>query len=267
MLVRIISGIIGAAVLVGILLAGELAVSIAIAVAALIALYEMYKSVGAVKNPFIFLWGAGMAGVLPFLKGNHDHIILAVVLYTILMLVTMLFNHEKIKVEDMAKVYCLTIYITLFISCIAYIRGMEKGNFLIWVVIIGSFASDIFAYFVGVFFGKHKLCPKISPKKTIEGSIGGIAGTALCFVIYGYVVSKYFHCDVDYTQLVVLGVIAAAISQIGDLTASVIKRQYGIKDYGKLMPGHGGIMDRCDSLIFVAPVVYMYLTFVDKILL
>ncbi len=266
MLVRIISGIVGAAVLVGILLAGQMAVEIAVAAAALIALYEMYRSVGVVKNPVVLLLGGIMAVVLPLMGGNHSLIFLLVILYTIAMLAAMLFNHEKIKVEDMAKTYCLTLYITLFISCIAYIRGMENGASLIWIVLIGSFASDIFAYFVGVFLGKHKLCPKISPKKTIEGAVGGIVGTALCFVLYGVVLSTFLAYDVSYLQLIILGVIAAAISQLGDLTASVIKRQYGIKDYGNLMPGHGGIMDRCDSLIFVAPVVYLYLTFVGSVL-
>ena len=266
MLTRIISGVVGAVVLILILLLGETAVNLAVAVAGIIALYEMYKSVGAVKNIWMLLYGAILALVLPFMDGSFGGIFLMVVLYTVAMFVTMLFNHETVSVEAMSKTYCLTLYITLFMSCIAYIRGMDDGASLIWVVIIGSFASDIFAYFTGVFLGKHKLCPKISPKKTIEGSVGGIVGTALCFVLYGVVLSTFLAFKVKYLQLIILGVIAAAISQIGDLIASIIKRQYGIKDYGNIMPGHGGIMDRCDSLMFVAPVVYIYLTFIGNIL-
>jgi len=266
MLVRIISGVIGAIVLICILLAGEAAVSLAVAVASVIALYEMYKSVGAVKNIWMLLYGVILAVMLPFMDGNHSGVFLMVVLYTVAMFVTMLISHETVSVEEMAKTYCLTLYITLFMSCIAYIRGMDDGASLIWAVIIGAFASDIFAYFTGVFLGRHKLCPKISPKKTIEGSIGGIVGTALCFVLYGVVLSTFLAFKVSYLQLIILGVIAAAISQLGDLIASVIKRQYGIKDYGNLMPGHGGIMDRCDSLMFVAPVVYIYLTFIGSFL-
>ncbi|MDD4690411.1 MAG: phosphatidate cytidylyltransferase [Eubacteriales bacterium] len=266
MLVRIISGAIGAIVLVGVLLGGVMAVNIALAILGVIAICEMYKSAGVVKNLVFSISGFALAAILPFLNGNHKNIFGVIVLYTILILVTMLFNHEEVKVEDAAKVYLLTLYITVFMACIAYIRGMEQGGYLIWTVVIGAFASDIFAYFVGVFFGKHKLCPKISPKKTIEGSIGGVVGSGLCFVLYGFILSTQFNATVSYPMLIGLGVVCAAISQLGDLIASIIKRQYGIKDYGKLMPGHGGVMDRCDSLIFVAPVIYLFLIFVGNIL-
>ncbi len=266
MLVRIVSGVISAAVLICILLAGETAVKIAVAAVSVIALFEMYRSVKAVKKPYMLLPGMIAALILPFLEGNYSLIFLIIVLYTIVMLTAMLFHHETVTVEDTAKIYFLTLYLTLFTSCLAYIRSMDGGKYLIWVVLIGAFASDIFAYFTGVFIGRHKLCPKISPKKTIEGAIGGIVGTALCFVIYGVVLSKVFSFDVSYPMLVILGIISAVISQLGDLTASVIKRQYGIKDYGKLIPGHGGIMDRCDSLIFVAPAVYLSLIFIGNIL-
>lgn len=266
MLVRIVSGVISAAVLICILLAGELAVKIAVVAVGVIALFEMYRSVKAVKKPYLLLPGIVMALLLPFYEGNYSLIFLTVLLYTLIMLVAMLLNHETVTVEDTAKVYFLTLYITLFTASLAYIRSMEDGQYLIWVVLIGAFASDIFAYFTGVFFGKHKLCPKISPKKTIEGAVGGILGTAVCFVLYGVILSKGFSFDVSYLMLVVLGIISAVISQLGDLTASVIKRQYGIKDYGRIIPGHGGIMDRCDSLIFVAPAVYLSLVFIGNIL-
>ena len=127
---------------------------------------------------------------------------------------------------------------------------------------IGAFATDTFAYFTGVFFGKYKLCPEISPKKTIEGSVGGTVGCIALLMTYGLLLEKTFMVDVSYTKLAVLGVIVSPVSQIGDLTASIIKRKFGIKDYGNLFPGHGGILDRLDSVIAVAPLVYIYLNIV-----
>ena len=110
--------------------------------------------------------------------------------------------------------------------------------------------TDTFAYFSGYLFGKHKLIPKISPKKTIEGSIGGVIGSIVCCIIFGYIFK------LDIIQMIIIGGLGSVIAQIGDLFASAIKRYVGIKDYGKLIPGHGGILDRFDSVILVAPFVY-----------
>ena len=120
--------------------------------------------------------------------------------------------------------------------------------------------TDTFAYFSGYFFGKHKLCPEISPKKTVEGSIGGSLWSVGIVLVYGLLVDKQFGVEINYIKLGVLGVLIAIVSQIGDLTASVIKRKYGVKDYGTIFPGHGGVLDRLDSIIATAPLVYVYIT-------
>ena len=143
------------------------------------------------------------------------------------------------------------------------VHKLEYGKFLIWFVVVGAFVTDSLAYFTGVFFGKHKLCPEISPKKTIEGAVGGLLGTAVVFVAMGYFYNAFSNADFNLIKLFIAGLITAAISQTGDLAASVIKREYKIKDYGNLLPGHGGILDRCDSLIFVAPVIYFIFNFVN----
>ena len=124
---------------------------------------------------------------------------------------------------------------------------------MIWLVVIASFGSDIMAYFTGMALGKHKLAPNLSPKKTIEGAVGGVVGAGILCMILGLIISGK---DAMLTYLI-LGAIAGGVSQCGDLTASAFKRKMGIKDYGKLIPGHGGIMDRFDSVIFTAPFVYM----------
>jgi len=139
-------------------------------------------------------------------------------------------------------------------------RQLEAGNLYIFLIFIGAFATDTCAYFVGVLFGKHKLCPKISPKKTIEGAIGGEIGTVILMLAFGYVAGNVANVNVNYLSLGILGVLSGLFSQLGDLTASIIKRQYGVKDYGNLLPGHGGIMDRIDSIVLMAPLVYYFVT-------
>ena len=135
--------------------------------------------------------------------------------------------------------------LSMFSSCIL------QYLLFIWIVIIAAFGSDIFAYFTGYFFGKHKMAPNLSPKKTIEGAIGGLVASSLLSWLFGFIFMREMApvCRV-------LGLVGGAAGMAGDLTASAFKRKMGIKDYGNLIPGHGGIMDRFDSVIFVAPVVY-----------
>lgn len=128
--------------------------------------------------------------------------------------------------------------------------NFDMGKIYVWLIFIIAFATDTCAYFAGYAFGKHKLIPKVSPKKTIEGSIGGILGSTLICLAFGY----YF--NIDLKVIVILGFLGSIVAQVGDLFASSVKRYVGIKDYGKLIPGHGGILDRFDSVILVAPFVY-----------
>lgn len=148
------------------------------------------------------------------------------------------------------------IYIVFFSYHIVLLDNTPKGYLFTWIVIIAAFGSDIFAYFIGYLIGKHKLAPNLSPKKTIEGAIGGIAGAGLLCGLYGYLFASF-----ALWQTILIGVIGGAVSQAGDLSASAFKRKMGIKDYGHLIPGHGGIMDRFDSVIFTAPFVYYFVFF------
>lgn len=146
------------------------------------------------------------------------------------------------------------IYIAVFFSILILIRDIPGGNKYIWMVFIIAFCGDTMAYYTGRLFGKRKLCPDVSPKKTVEGFIGGIAGS-----IIGLMVWYIFIKDFSLPSLILLGAVGSIISVIGDLSASLIKRYVGIKDYGNIMPGHGGILDRFDSILFTAPVVYYYI--------
>lgn len=151
---------------------------------------------------------------------------------------------------DAAATVTGLVYIPFFTYHMILI-DMTEYRLFIWIVIIAAFGSDIFAYFTGYFLGKHKMAPVLSPKKTIEGAVGGLIGSSLLAWAFGLIFMK----DMALVCLV-LGLVGGAAGMAGDLTASAFKRKMGIKDYGKLIPGHGGIMDRFDSVIFVAPVVY-----------
>jgi phosphatidate cytidylyltransferase len=137
-----------------------------------------------------------------------------------------------------------------------YIHGF-RNNF-VWLIVFSAFATDIFAYFTGRAIGKHKLAPTLSPKKTVEGSIGGVVGSVVVCGLFGY-----FAIPAFFVHCIVIGALGGVVSQFGDLTASAIKRRLGMKDYGSLIPGHGGLLDRIDSLLFTAPLVYLYLSIVS----
>ena len=156
---------------------------------------------------------------------------------------------------DVAAVYMSVTYVTVSFTSMALTRYMQNGAYIFGIVFVAAWMCDIFAYFTGRFFGKHKLAPHLSPKKTIEGSIGGIIFSILGCMLYGFVVSKATGLNARYLVLAALGLVLSVISQIGDLWASLIKREYGIKDYSRMLPGHGGVMDRFDSILAISTVL------------
>jgi phosphatidate cytidylyltransferase len=177
----------------------------------------------------------------------------AAVLYLIVMFVSIVWSHGKFPFADGMAMYALGIYIIAAMNSIIYVRDFgDGGKYVYLLIFMGAWITDIFAYFTGVFFGKHKLIEDVSPKKTIEGSIGGIFFCALSFIVFGLIVGGFFDRDANLVFLAVSGVIVSVISQVGDLIMSVIKRHYGIKDYGKIFPGHGGMLDRFDSVLAVS---------------
>ena len=144
------------------------------------------------------------------------------------------------------------------LSCIYLVRSLPYGIYSVWMIFISSWICDTCAYIVGMLIGKHKMVPKLSPKKSIEGAVGGVVGAAIVGALYGYFVVESVITEQNVTwAFVLISAVGAVISQIGDLAASAIKRNHDIKDYGKLIPGHGGVMDRFDSVIFTAPMIYL----------
>ena len=167
-----------------------------------------------------------------------------------------LFDIEHRKLEDAMATITGIFYVVFFSFHVTLVEQTQYG-LMVWLIVITAFGTDIMAYFSGYLLGKHKLCPHISPKKTIEGSVGGVIGSVVLSGLFGY-----FFMDDVLVHCMIIGVLGGIISQFGDLTASVFKRKMGIKDYGNLIPGHGGILDRFDSVLFTGPMVYYYIVLV-----
>ena len=196
---------------------------------------------------------------------NDMFILLWVILFFLAILGVYVFAFPKFHANQIMAVFFCVLYAPLMFSFIYRIRMTEYGIYLVWMVFVSSWISDTFAYFTGMLLGKHKLAPVLSPKKSIEGSIGGVIGSALAGALFGYLFSTKVGQEVNLIVVcAVLGAMGSVISQIGDLAASGIKRNYEIKDYGTLIPGHGGIMDRFDSVIVTAPIIYFLVYYMIK---
>jgi len=209
---------------------------------------------------------AALYMIVGFLKADTANraIFLITILYIMTLLVFSVIDNEHIKFSDVCSSLFLVFYSVVFLMHLSFIRNLDNGIALLFMAFIGAYITDTGAYFTGMLIGKRKLIPSVSPNKTVEGAIGGIVFTVIGFIIYGIIMGNLGH-TVNYFYLFILAVICGVVSQFGDLSASVIKRSFNVKDFGDLIPGHGGIVDRVDSLIFVAPVVYYFITFLPVI--
>ena len=167
------------------------------------------------------------------------------------------FDVAKVKLPPFSETLLMLIYISAASVTTVAITQSAHGGIILPMVYLGSWITDSFAYFCGSFFGKHKLIPRISPKKTVEGSVGGTVLSTVFFAVYGIIVAFVAKLDVNYIALLITGLCLSLLSQLGDLIASYIKREHGVKDYGKLFPGHGGMLDRFDSVVAVTPFLYV----------
>jgi len=195
------------------------------------------------------------------LTQNMELILPLAVFYMLTVMTVYIFKFPKYRAEQIMYLFFGFFYAGLLLSYIYQVRQMEGGAFSVWLIFIAAWGSDVFAYCAGMLFGKHKAFPVLSPKKTWEGCIGGVVGAAIVAVVYCLAMNYWFNQNFSTAQFAIVCGCGAVISQIGDLVASAMKRNNEIKDYGKLIPGHGGILDRFDSVIFVAPMVYYLLQF------
>lgn len=198
---------------------------------------------------------------------NYSIIILLVFLIGVVsILCAYIFNYPKFNNNQVANAVFGLIYTTFMMSFIYYTRELERGVFLVWLIFITSWVSDTCAYFVGSAIGKHKMTPNLSPKKSWEGVFGGILGSIIASGLYGWFYVSHF--KLSYWMILsfcVIGGVGAFISVCGDLVASAVKRNNNVKDYGKIIPGHGGILDRFDSVLFTAPMVYFLIVLLIRL--
>ena len=271
---RIISSTVALALLAAVVLLGREAIGLAVFALALVGIHEFYSAAGnggySPVYPLGFIaclpilypavWGKGPDALLESIPLNLVEtvsLILFVLVVTAFCL--MIFSRGKFNLADLSITLFGIIYVPFLFSYVALTRNLDLGYLYIWLIFIGGWVTDIFAYFTGVTVGRTKILPKVSPKKSLEGSIGGVVGCAAAMTAFGAVFEGALG-GIPLYHFIILGVLCGVISQVGDWAASAIKRFVNIKDYGRIMPGHGGVLDRMDSILFVAPLVYFYIS-------
>lgn len=258
MLKRIISAAIALPLLIFIVWKGGILLYAAVTIISSIGILEFYNSLRN-KRIYPISWAGLLLSLFLLLgfvfKSDNLLFMMCTLIISIILLNIILFKKTKHTIIDVFSTLYGLMYIPL---CLGHIILIDKLNLsvAIWLVFIIAWATDTSAYFTGYFLGKIKLCPNISPKKTVEGAIGGLIGSFLFCSIFAYI---YL---IEYVlSIMLLSILGSVVSQVGDLTASKIKRYVEIKDFGKIMPGHGGVLDRFDSILFIAPTVYYFLVF------
>ncbi|SHG93458.1 phosphatidate cytidylyltransferase [Tepidibacter thalassicus] len=258
MFIRILSSIILLPLLIFILINGGIPLYLGVLIVSLIALKEFYDAFKEKNLNSVNVLGYILClifFIFSVLKFSNEYLLgLSFILFLVACILIVL---RKYNIMDMSITFLGILYIPYLLNHIVLISKLSDYEY-VWLVFIIAWMTDTFAYFSGYFFGKNKLIPEVSPKKTVEGSIGGILGSSLSCVLFGSLF------NLNLLHMAVIGLIGSIIAQFGDLFASSIKRFLGIKDYGKLIPGHGGILDRFDSIIFTAPFVYYYILFFIK---
>lgn len=264
---RIITGVTAATLfLVVLFIPWTWVLTVANSLICLLATYEIFTVTRVVRHRGLEIAALCFAAVAPFFNRMNGGWVFVLSLLFVLALVAMLIRyHESVSIDKIAIVFLLTVLVCVSLSCLSYLRMMgdaraSDGLFYVFLALIMAWFSDIGAYFVGTFFGKHKLCPRISPKKTVEGLIGGIVSAVLFSLFAGWIYEVPIMSGtvgVSYGEILVLALICTPLSVVGDLFASLIKRRCGVKDFGNFFPGHGGVMDRFDSLLFVFPTVLL----------
>ena len=251
---RLISGIVLVIIALATIISGSWILFFTLLAVSLIGMRELYKVMKVSDEHVTVLELVGYLGaVLYYIAmkadfGNYGT--MAIIISMILILFVYVFGYPKYRAEQVMAAFFGVIYVAVMLSFIYLTRSLPDGKFLVWLIFLCSWGCDTCAYCAGMLIGKHKMAPVLSPKKSIEGAVGGVAGAALLGVIYAAATQGKM---AEYALICAVG---ALISMVGDLAASAIKRNQNIKDYGKLIPGHGGILDRFDSVIITAPVIY-----------
>ena len=259
---RLISGIVLVIIAAFLLVEGSTVLYFGSMAISLIGLYELYR-VKKIERSTPGVVGYAAVVAYYWIMGNREQYVTFLAIISLMILMTIyVVTFPKYGTEQITVAFFGIFYVGIMFSYLYQVREMPDGKYLVWLILLSSWGCDTCAYCAGMLLGKHRLAPVLSPKKSIEGAVGGVVGSALLGCIYAY----FFGAKMDEVSnpmvaCAVACAIAAVISQIGDLAASAIKRNHNVKDYGNLIPGHGGVLDRFDSMIFTAPAIYFALTF------
>jgi len=265
--IKILTGVIGGTIMVVLIASDKIIVNICIAVASFIALTEIYTAVGLNKN--ISLMSLGLLTSVAFTFDwlvETGYLSLMLFAYVFILLLYYMGYHKSLSFSDISKMFFITIFVCFFFANVGFVRKLELGEYYIWFVFIGAWVTDAAAYLSGTFLGRHKLWKSLSPKKTIEGAIGGIIIVSLVFCGMAYLMQMKYGFNMNYYLIAAFGIVCGVFAELGDLAASAIKREHNIKDFGNVFPGHGGFMDRCDSLLLVAPAAYWFLLYLGPVM-
>ena len=267
--------IIAAAVLIPVLLLTVLVLdkgiaSVIMGILQAIAAYELLYRTRLVTKPRLIVYCAVMAfaiAIWSYMEAIHAYFVLMVLAFFLLLFSEMMRDHVKIRFETLAMCFLGGLVVPYLMSSVIRILTMSIGRYVILIPFIVACCCDGGAYFIGIKFGKHKLAPVVSPNKTIEGAIGGLATGIVTMLLYAVILDWPLKFDVNYGAAILYGLLGGLAGELGDLCFSVIKRQTGIKDYGNLIPGHGGVLDRFDSILAVAPLMEALLLVLPVVIL
>ncbi len=259
---RLISGILLVLVLAFLLISGGTWLWAGLFIISEIGIFELAR-VFSVEKSILAAAGyiAAAAWYLNMRLSFCDDVMLIISVFLLIVLAIYVFTYPKFHFDQIGAVFFAFFYVAVMLSYIYRVRSLDQGILLVWLVIICSWGCDTCAYCSGMLFGKHKMTPLLSPKKTIEGAVGGVLGAVILSMIFGLCFSKQLSFSGGRIAIMAIASCACSLlSMVGDLAASAIKRNYEIKDYGNLIPGHGGILDRFDSVIITAPLLYYILS-------
>lgn len=255
---RLLSGILLVIIALATIISGGDVLFATLMLISFIGMTEIYK-VLEISGTFLGIVGyIGSAVYYALLRAEKtEWIVMFIIAYLIAIMMIYVFAYPKYRSEQIMLAFFGLFYVAFMLSYVYQTRMLPQGAFIVWLVFICSWGCDTCAYCVGMLFGKHKMAPKLSPKKSMEGAVGGVIGAALLGVLYAVCMNRFFaSAEAGILQYAIICGVGALISMVGDLAASAIKRNHDIKDYGNLIPGHGGILDRFDSVIFTAPIIY-----------
>ena len=225
--------------------------------------FELLRATGVAHHNGMYVFTALAAAAIPIGVwqdcGTQVTQVTALLLMVVIFWIAIrLYDHEKpVRFEDVLVCLFGGLMIPCALSSLVALKGMEQGRYLVLLPVICAFLTDGGAYFAGIFLGKHRGVTRVSPNKSLEGYVGGIVSGALFLLIYGVVLERFAGLDASLSVLAVYGLVGSAVTELGDLSFSFVKRQFGVKDYGHLLPGHGGMLDRFDSMIFAAPTLML----------